>query len=164
MIPNHMTFEQLTNVPSQFYYNVSIQHTAINFCIGCNNEIASQHYEEDRVYFWRKAGKALKKIQKKNTENVAGNRKMPFWSHGKLKKNLQKAGKSRFFCGKPETNPLFPALYEDSHSCFCPYSHAESSHMKNNLSHQQGGSYKYQCCLLIFRFVKCGRLTILYSR
>ena len=35
---------------------------------------------EDRVYFWRKAGKALKKSRKteKNVEHVAGNRKMPF--------------------------------------------------------------------------------------
>ncbi len=68
--------------------------------------------KEDRVYFWRKAGKALKKSEKtgKNTENVAGNQKTPFWSHGKMKKNLRKAGKSIFFLRKAGNRPPFPAL------------------------------------------------------
>ncbi len=37
-------------------------------------------YGEDWIYFWRKAGKALKKSWKtgKNTGNVAGNRKTLF--------------------------------------------------------------------------------------
>ena len=64
---------------------------------------------EDRVYFWRKA---LKKSRKtgKNTENVAGNRKTPFWSHGKMKKICIKPEKAYFLCGKPETDPLFLTL------------------------------------------------------
>ena len=68
------------------------------------------HFHEDRVYFWRKAGKALKKSRKtgKNTENVAGNRKTPMWSHGKLKKNLRKAGKSIFYLQKAGNKPPIP--------------------------------------------------------
>ena len=60
-----------------------------------------------RVYFWQKAAKALKKSRKtgKNTENVAGNQKTPFWSHGKLKKNLQKGGKGIFFMRKAGNRP-----------------------------------------------------------
>ena len=62
---------------------------------------------EDQVYFWRKGRKALKKSWKtgNNTEHVAWNRKMPFWSHGKLKKIYGKPEKAYFFCGMPETNP-----------------------------------------------------------
>ena len=67
-------------------------------------------FTEDRVYFWWKAGKALKKSWKtgKNTENVVGNRKMQFWSSGKLKKNLRKAGKSIFLLRKSGNEPLIP--------------------------------------------------------
>ncbi len=47
----------------------------------------------------RKAGKGLKKSQKtgKNTENVAGNREMPFWSHRKLKKKSAESWKKHIF-------------------------------------------------------------------
>ena len=67
-------------------------------------------FEEDQAYFWRKAGKALKSHGKpeKNTENVAGNWKMPFCSLGKLKKTLRKAGKSLFFLRKAGNRPPIP--------------------------------------------------------
>ena len=70
--------------------------------------------EEDWVYFWWKARKALKSHRKleKNPENLAGKRKIPFWGNGKLKNNLRKPKKAYLFCGKPETDPLFSALKE----------------------------------------------------
>ena len=51
--------------------------------------------------------KSTKKVPDtgKNTENLAKNRKMPFWSHGKLKKNLRKAEKSIFFLRKAGNTP-----------------------------------------------------------
>ena len=68
--------------------------------------------KEDRVYFWRKAGKTLKKFRKtgKNTKNMAGNRKMPFWIRRKLTKNLRKAGKSIFFLRKAGKRPPGPLI------------------------------------------------------
>ncbi len=74
------------------------------------NKIQSNPIQSDQVYFWRKAGKALKRFWKtgKNTENMAGNRKTPFWSHGKVKINLRKAGKSIFLLRKAGNRPPIP--------------------------------------------------------
>ena len=78
----------------------SVLHTLFEFML----------FEEDRVYFWRKDRKALKKSRKtgKNTENVAGNWKTPFWSHVKLEKNQRKAGISVFFLRKGGNRPPIP--------------------------------------------------------
>ena len=63
--------------------------------------------KEDRVYFWRKAGKALNK-------KVPENRKK-YRKFGRKPENtiLRKAGKAYFICGKPETDPLFLASVKD---------------------------------------------------
>ncbi len=47
--------------------------------------------------------KSTKKVSE--TDNVAGNQLMPFWSNGKMKKFCGKLEKAYFFCGKPETDP-----------------------------------------------------------
>ena len=61
-----------------------------------------------KITLREEARKALTKRKTgKNTENVAGNQKTPFWSHRKLEKICGKPEKAYFFCRKPETDPLF---------------------------------------------------------
>ncbi len=62
---------------------------------------------EDWLYFWRKSRKALKSPGKpgKNTENLAGNQKMPFWSQGKLKKSAESREKHIFYAESQKQTP-----------------------------------------------------------
>ncbi len=63
--------------------------------------------QEDQVYFWRKAGKALKsprkpeKVQKMWPDTA----KCHFGVTERLKKFCRKPEKADFFGGKPETDP-----------------------------------------------------------
>ncbi len=54
--------------------------------------------------------KSTKKVPEnwKKYRKCGRNRKMPFWSHGKLKKNLRKAGKTIFFLQKAGNRPPIP--------------------------------------------------------
>ena len=57
------------------------------------------HHRKDQVYFWRKAGKALKSRGKpKKIQNEYSKK-----YNGKLKKMCGKPKEAYFFCGKPET-------------------------------------------------------------
>ena len=68
--------------------------------------------EEDRVYFWRKAVKASKKVPENRKKYWKFGRKPEnaIKIHGKLKTNLRKAGKSRpkFFLRKAGNRPPIP--------------------------------------------------------
>ena len=107
------------NCPNQSKFQHTLQF--LNFIIPTSTSDLIGN-KEVRVYFWRKAGKALKTSRKtgKNTENLAGNREMPFWSHGKLKKISGKPEKAYFSCRKLETDPLFPALNKVSITWYVP--------------------------------------------
>ena len=61
--------------------------------------------------------KSTKKSQKtiKNIEDVAGNRKMPFWSHGKLEETGNRCERGgNTFGGKPEKRYKSPGKPENS--------------------------------------------------